>query len=63
MGDSWKWRVRCYWADNVEPPKVPRRLSHETIHKTDASKDFEVEALQKNPDIGRIVVTNMREGI
>ena len=51
---EWKWTVRCYYANDVKPPKVPGDLAIETRHKTDASKEMEVRAGESRSDIGRV---------
>lgn len=58
--DGWDWVVRCYYADDVKPPKKPGDLAIETVHKGDVSKDMEVAVAKARPDIG--VVDVMRVG-
>lgn len=52
----WKWRVRCYYNDTVEPPRTPGELAIETKHRTDSSKDLEVTVGRQRPDIGKVEV-------
>jgi hypothetical protein len=56
---KWKWRVTCYYADNVKPPKKPDELAIRTMHATDSSKDMEVAAGKSRSDIGRIEVVRI----
>jgi hypothetical protein len=51
---GWDWVVRCYYADDVKPPKVPGALAIETVHKGDSSKDIEVAVGHARSDIGRV---------
>lgn len=51
---GWDWVVRCYYADDVDPPKVPGELAIETVHKGDSSKDMEVLVASRRGDIGRV---------
>jgi hypothetical protein len=43
--DGWDWVVRCYYADDVKPPKRPGELAIETVHRGDHSKDTAVAVL------------------
>ncbi len=57
---QWDWQVTCYYADDVEPPKRPGELAIRTVHNSDHSKDMEVAAGNRRPDIGRVEVVRLR---
>jgi hypothetical protein len=54
--DGWDWVVRCYYADDVKPPKRPGGLAIETVHRGDHSKDMEVAVAEARDDIGVVSV-------
>lgn len=51
VDDEWPWYVRCYYADNVEPPKIPGKLAIETKHKTEDSMRMEIQSAHYDDDI------------
>jgi hypothetical protein len=60
---GWDWAVRCYYADDVRPPKVPGDLAVETVHKNATSKDIEVAAAESCADYGRVEVIPLRPDV
>ena len=54
--NDWIWKVRLYYNDSAKKPKVPGALAIETVHKSDASKDAELDAARMRNDIGRVEV-------
>jgi hypothetical protein len=59
---GWDWVVRCYYGDNVRPPRTAGGLAIETVHRGDSSKDVEVAAARSRADIGAIDVLRVPEG-
>lgn len=59
MMSDWKWKVSCYYADDVRPPKKPGELAQETIHRDDHTKDVEVHVAKSRIDIGKIEVKRL----
>lgn len=47
------WFVRGYYSNEVKRPRVPGALAYESIHKTRASRDFDIAMSEKRSDIGR----------
>lgn len=56
--DGFKWKVSCYYG-SVKLPKIEGELAIETLHKTSASKDIEVQTARNRDDIGSIVVSRV----
>lgn len=48
------WVVRCYYADDVKPPKKPGELAIEVVCRSGSLKDMEVAAGESRTDIGRV---------
>jgi len=53
LRDKWKWAVRCFCADGAEYGV--------TVHKTDWSRDLEIEICQDIPEISKIIVQTWHE--
>jgi hypothetical protein len=59
---DWDWRVTCYYARTVAPPKVPGELAIQTVHRGEHSRDMELAVGAGRTDIGRITVESSTAG-
>lgn len=57
---KWDYLVRGYYNDSVKPPKEPGALACEVGVIGEALRDMEVEAFNSRPDIGEVVVLDIR---
>ena len=51
---QYPWWVRVYYADDVEPPKIPGKLAIETRHADEASRDIEIQVAKSRKDVGHV---------
>jgi hypothetical protein len=58
MSDTgWRWKVECFYGPDVKPPKYPGALAISTVHRTDESKDMEVQVAEAREDIGEVLIS------
>ena len=53
------WRLRFYYAVNVQPPKRPGDLALITEHTGTTSRDMEIEVGKSRQDIGAIEMLDL----
>jgi hypothetical protein len=51
-----KYLVRGYYADDVQPPKVPGELAIEVGCNNESTRDMELRVFAVRPDIGEVDV-------
>ena len=56
---GWRYRVTCYYSDDVKPPKTPGGVAIETIHKALSSAQLDAAVGQARADIGEVLVEEL----
>lgn len=51
----WRWLVQGYYAEHVEPPRVPGELAIEVGGASPGALAADLAALERREDIGEIV--------